>query len=455
MLNAYFATNRDRLFAELQEWLRIPSISALPAHHADVRAAAEWLCARLRKAGIANARLVETPGNPVVYGEWLQAPGAPTYLIYGHYDVQPVDPLDKWQSPPFTPTVRDGRVYARGASDDKGPLFQAVAAVESLLALHGRLPVNLKFLLEGEEECGSPNLRPFVESHKELLACDLAISADGAMWRASEPSLTIAGKGLCGLEVHLTTARTDLHSGRYGGAVPNALHAMAELVAGLHAPDGRIAVAGFYDDVTPLSPEDRVQFAALPFDEEAFREELGLPALFGEAGYSTLERNWARPTLDVNGMWGGFQGEGGKTVIPCEAHAKLTCRLVPNQRPERILDLIEAHIRARTPVGARVTVTREAGNALPYGMPADLPELKVAARVLEAVMGKPALYVRMGATIPVAETFQTNLGAYTLFYSFSAVDEQYHAPNEFFRLERFDAGLTAWAMLLEQLGAEH
>lgn len=453
-MEQYFKAHCERHLQELLEFLRIPSVSALPAHKADVRTAAEWLCDRLRAAGIATARLIETPGHPVVYGEWLQAPGAPTYLIYGHYDVQPPDPLDKWETPPFEPTFRDGRIYARGVSDDKGPVFQVVGAVEALFALHGRLPVNLKFLFEGEEEAGSPNLRPFVAAQQDLLAADLVISADGAMWRASEPSLTIAGKGLCGVEIHVSTARSDLHSGRYGGAVPNALHALAELVAGLHDADGRIAVAGFYDDVVPLSPAERAQFAALPFDEGTFRDELGLPALYGEAGYSTLERNWARPTLDLNGMWGGFTGEGSKTVIPCEAHAKLTCRLVPNQQPERILALLEEHLQAHAPVGARVRVVRKAGMALPYGMPADLPALKVAARVLEEVMGTPALFVRMGATIPCAETFQTHLGAYTLFFSFSVVDEQYHAPNEFFRLDRFDAGFRAWAALLQQLGAE-
>jgi acetylornithine deacetylase/succinyl-diaminopimelate desuccinylase-like protein len=277
------------------------------------------------------------------------------------------------------------------------------------------------------------------------------VSTDGAMWRASEPSLTISGKGLCGLEVHVSTARSDLHSGRHGGAVPNALHAIAQIAAGLHE-DGRIAVEGFYDKVIPAAGADRAAIAALDFDETAYMHSLGMTALVGEPGYNTLERSWLRPTLDLNGMWGGFSGPGAKTVIPCEAHAKLTCRLVPGQDPDEILQLIEEHIRKHAPAGAAVSFTRNAGKAMPYAMPPDLPALRTAGEVLEEVMGSKALYVRMGATLPSAEMFQSLLGAYTLFFSFSTTDEQYHAPNEFFRLDRFDAGLRAWTLLLQRLG---
>ncbi|MDB4897640.1 MAG: peptidase, partial [Firmicutes bacterium] len=350
-IDAHFRAQRQRHLAELVEFLRIPSCSALPEHRQDIGAAAAWVAGQLTAAGIETVRVLETAGNPVVYGEWLAAAGKPTVLIYGHYDVQPPDPLDKWETPPFEPAFRENRIYARGVSDDKGPLFQAIKAIEALLLLDGRLPLNVKFLFEGEEEVGSPNLRPFIEAHAKLLACDLVVSADGAMWRPNEPSLTVGSKGLTGLEIHVNTARTDLHSGRHGGGVPNALHVLAGIVAGLHDEHGRVAVAGFYENVRDLTPEEHQYFAGLPFDEEAYRQSLDLTALVGEAGYSTLERQWARPTLDVNGMWGGFQGAGSKTVIPCDAYAKITCRLVPNQTPDEILLTLENHILSHVPAG--------------------------------------------------------------------------------------------------------
>lgn len=450
-IDSYLARNRQRHLDELYEYLRIPSVSALPENGADVRRAGRWVAEQLRAAGVETVEILETGGNPVVYGEWLGAQGTPTVLIYGHYDVQPPDPLDKWETPPFEPSVRDGRLYARGVSDDKAPMFQTIKVVEALLAVAGRLPLNVKFLFEGEEEVGSPNLRPFIANHTERLAADLVLSADGAMWRATEPSITVASKGLCGLEVHVTTARTDLHSGRHGGGVPNALHALAEIIAGLHDGKGRVAVPGFYDRVLPLSPAERAQFAALPFDEEDYRQDLEIEALVGEDGYTTLERQWTRPTLDCNGMWGGFEGEGSKTVIPCEAHAKITCRLVRDQNPEEVIGLVEEHIRRIAPKGARVRVDRLTDGALPYQIPVDLPALRAAGAALEEVMGTPAVYVRMGGTIPCAEDFLNLLGAYTLFFSFSTADEQFHAPNEFFRLDRFDTGLRAWATLLQAL----
>lgn len=450
----YFKTNRSRHLEELMQFLRVPSVSTLPEHSADMTQAAAWVAAQLRAAGVPDVRIIETGGHPVVYGEWLGLPGARTVLVYGHYDVQPPDPLDKWESPPFEPTVRGERLYARGVSDDKAPLFIAIKSIEAWQQLAGRPPLNVKFLFEGEEEIGSPHLGPFVTAHADMLAADLVVSADGAMWRASEPSITVASRGMAQLEVSLTTGAGDLHSGRYGGAVPNALHAMAELIAGLHDADGRVTVAGFYDDVRPLSPAEREQFAALPFDDAAFQQELGVEELVGEAGFSTLERLWARPTLEINGMWGGFQGEGSKTVVPSEAWAKISCRLVADQDPQAIAALVEKHILAHAPRGTRVRVHRSAGAAKPYFMPADLPELQIAAGVLADVMGKPPVFVRMGGTLPAAEIFQSQLGAYMLFYSFSTADEQFHAPNEFFRLERFDVGLRVWATLWERLGQQ-
>jgi acetylornithine deacetylase/succinyl-diaminopimelate desuccinylase-like protein len=448
----YFQEHRSRHLAELDQFLRIPSVSTLPVHKPDIRRAAEWVADQLRTVGIEGVRIMETGGHPAVYGEWLKAEGAPTILVYGHYDVQPSDPADKWVTPPFEPAYRENRIYARGVSDDKGPSFIAMKAAEALLALYGRLPLNVKFLFEGEEEIGSPSLPPFVVAHRELLAADLVVSADGAMWRPSEPSITLSGRGMCSLEVDLTTARIDLHSGRHGGAVPNALHAMAELVSSLHDQDGRVAVAGFYDLVRELSADERANIAALPFDAEEYRQSLDLPDLVGEPGYSTLERQWTRPTIDVVGMWGGFQGEGRKTVIPCEAHAKITCRLVADQSPDEIAGLVAAHLKAHLPRGARIAIGRFPGGSLPYDMPDGLPVLAVAQAVLEDVMSMPAVRVRMGGTLPAAEIFQSTLGVYTLFFSFSTADEQYHAPNEFFRLERFDFGALAWASLWQRLG---
>jgi len=449
-LERHFQAERQNHLAQLMDFLRIPSVSPLSVHKPDMARAAEWVRQQLSDMGL-DVRVIATAGHPTVYGEWLKAPGAPTVLIYGHYDVQPTDPLNKWDSPPFEPTVRDGRIYARGASDDKGPVFAALKATEAYLRTEGRLPLNIKFLIEGEEEVGSPNLRPFVEAHREELACDLVVSADGAMWRATEPSITLSGRGLAALEVDLQTARIDLHSGRHGGAVPNALHALARLVDTLHTPDGRVAVPGFYDRVRELPPAERDALGRLPFDEEAYREDLELTSLYGEPGYSTLERQWVRPALDCVGMWGGFTDEGSKTVIPSEAHVKITSLLVAEQQPEEILDLVVAHLEANTPPGARLTIRKLGGSSLPYDMAPDLPFLQPAADALRETLGQEPVWVRMGGTLPAAEVFQKVLGSYTLFFSFSVADEQFHAPNEFFRLDRLDSGVRAWANLYRRL----
>ena len=351
----YLAAHRDRTLAELIEFAAIPSVSTDPAHRGDIDRAAAWLAAQIAAAGPFDVQIIPTRGHPVVFAQWLGAAGKPTVLVYGHYDVQPPDPLEKWVSPPFAPAIRDGRLYARGVSDDKGPLFQAVKAAQAFFATQGSLPVNVKFMFEGEEEIGSPSLEPFIQAHTDLLAADFVISADGGMWRINEPSVTISSRGLAGLEFTLTGAAKDLHSGRHGGAVANPLHAIAELVASLHAPDGRVAVAGFYDDVVELPPDERAAIANLPFDEAAYLAEVGATALVGEPGYSTLERQWTRPTLEINGMWGGYQGPGTKTVTPSEAHAKITCRLVPNQDPGR------HHREDHPPPGGASAAGRAAG----------------------------------------------------------------------------------------------
>ena len=437
--------NHDRILARLVEFAAIPSVSTDPAHAADIDRAARWVAAEVAAAGPFAVRMVPTAGNPVVYAEWLGAPGQPTVLVYGHYDVQPPDPLEKWTSPPWTPTLRNGRLYARGVSDDKGPMLIPIAVAEAFFAAAGGPPVNLKFLFEGEEEVGSRHLEAFVQEHREVLAADFVVSADGAMWRVDEPSLTVASRGLCGLEFTLTAATKDLHSGRHGGGVANPLHAMASLIASLHHADGRVAVSGFYDAVRDLSPEERAALAALPYDEAAYLAQVGAPSAFGEPSYTTLERQWTRPTLEVNGMWGGYQGPGQKTVIPSEAHAKITSRLVPDQDPAAILALVTEHLEARVPPGARLSVSPADHGTRAVHVAADHVALKAAAAALEATYGVRPLIVRMGGTVPIADLFQRHLGLETVFFSFSTADEDFHAPNEFFRVHRLHEGLEAWA----------
>ncbi len=449
---AVLKESHDKILARLVEFASIPSVSTDPAHAADMEAAARWVAAELAASGPIAVRTIETHGNPVVYGEWLGAPGKLTVLVYGHYDVQPPDPLEKWHSPPFAPTVRDGRLYARGVSDDKGPMLIPLKVAEAFFAVEGALPINVKFMFEGEEEIGSPSLDAFIREHKDLLAADVVISADGAMWRSNEPSLTVATRGIAELEFTLTGAAKDLHSGRHGGGVANPLHAMAQLVASLHHPDGRIAIAGFYDSVRDLSAEDRAALAALPFDEAAYLAQIGAPAGFGEAGYTMLERQWTRPTLEINGMWGGYQGPGQKTVIPSEAHAKITCRLVPDQDPREVVALITRHLESNVPPGTRLSVSPGDHGTRAGHIAIDHPALKAAEAALHAVYGVRPLMVRMGATVPIMELFKRNMGLDTVFFSFSTADEDYHAPNEFFRVHRLHEGLEAWARYWELLG---
>jgi len=446
---ARLRSRRDEVLEELIAFASIPSVSADPGHAADIRAAAEWVEARLAAAGPVSARLVETSGNPVVCGEWLEAPGRPTVLVYGHYDVQPEDPLEKWESPPFEPTLRDGRIYARGISDDKGPMLLPIETAEAFFAAEGALPLNVRFLFEGEEEIGSPSLEAFIEAHEDMLAADVVLSADGAMWRIDEPSLTLSSRGVVGLELTLGAASKDLHSGRHGGGVANPLHAVAELVAGLHRPDGRVAVDGFYDRVRELGDAEREAIRSLPFDEASYLEEVGAPATFGEPGYSTLERQWIRPTLEVNGLWGGYQGPGGKTVIPSEAHAKITCRLVPDQDPREIEELVVRHLESHVPAGTRLEVRSGDHAAHPASLPEDHFAVRAGDRALFDVYGVHPLRVRSGGTVPIAGLFERLMGLGTLFFSFSTADEDFHAPNEFFRVRRVGEGLEAWARLWE------
>ena len=449
---AYLEQNSDRFQAELMDFLKIESISSLPQHAPDVRHAAEWVKTRLGQAGLENTRIMETGGHPVVYADWLHAPGKPTLLVYGHFDVQPVDPVHLWTTPPFTPTVRDGRVFARGASDDKGNMLVPILALEALLRGTGTLPVNIKFLLEGQEEIGSPQLPAFIAQHKDVFTCDLVVNADSGQAEEGQPGLLLSTKGLAGLQIDLETASTDMHSGLYGGAVQNPLHAMAELIASMHDTHGRIAVDGFYDDVVELTAAERAGINDVPFNPDALKAQLGLSDFYGEAGYTVPERLAARPTLEVNGLWGGFQGEGVKTVIPREAHAKITCRLVANQSPERVRELIKTHVLKHAPVGSRVSVSYHNAGALPYMMPSEHPANRVATDVLHQIYGKQPWPMRSGGTIPVLSLFLQHLGAYTLGFGFGLPDERFHAPDEFWRLESFQTGQRAYCLLFERLG---
>jgi acetylornithine deacetylase/succinyl-diaminopimelate desuccinylase-like protein len=441
----HLAAHHDRILAELIEFAAIPSVSTDPAHAVDMRAAASWVAHALGSAGPFTVRTIDTPGNPVVYGEWLGAPGRLTVLVYGHYDVQPADPLEKWTSPPFTPTVRDGRLFARGVSDDKGPMLIPIKVAEAFFAVAGALPINVKCMFEGEEEIGSANLDAFIRDNTTLLAADVVLSADGAMWRIDEPSLTVSSRGLVGLELTITAASKDLHSGRHGGGIANPLHAMAALIASLHEPNGRVAVTGFYDGVRALTAAERAAIAALPFEEAGYLAQVGAPAAFGEPGYTTLERQWTRPTLEVNGMWGGYTGPGQKTVIPAEAHAKITCRLVPDQDPAEIIELVTRHLQSHVPPGTRLSITPDDHGARAAHIETEHFALAAADAALHATYGVHPLTVRMGGTVPISELFQRHMGLDTVFFSFSTADEDYHAPNEFFRVHRLHEGLEAWA----------
>lgn len=453
-MDRFFEANLQRYRGDLDALLRIPSISSLPEHAPDVRRAAEWVAARLTAAGMEHVQFLETGGHPVVYGDLVHARDAPTVLVYGHFDVQPVDPLDLWNNDPFEPAHRDGRVYARGASDMKANLLVGVEAVEAVLQTSGSLPVNVKFFLEGQEEIGSPQLPATVVEHRDLLTCDLVISGDGLQWSDDQPMVVLGMRGGCGLQIDVRGAGSDLHSGLTGGAAPNPIHALVRLLDSLHAPDGSIAVDGFYDDVVPLGGEDRAAIAAVPFDEEEYRASLGARGLSSEPGYSVLERLWVRPTLELNGIWGGFQGEGVKTVIPAEAHAKITCRLVPWQDPRAIVERITQHVARHAPPEVEVVVTPLPFVARPYLVPADFWGNRVVAEALAEAYGQRPLETRVGGSVPVCELFLTNLGAYTVSLGFGREDEGAHAPDEFVRLNDIDRGRRIWADVLHRLARE-
>ena len=449
-LEDYCQANRQRQLDWLIEYVRIPSISSSPEHKHEVRRCGEWTVREMERIGLRNGQLLETGGHPAAYAEWLEAPGAPTVVVYGHYDVQPVDPLELWESRPFEPAIRDGELYGRGTVDDKGQVLMHWAAIEALLQTEGRLPVNLKFLVEGEEEIGSPNLDGFIESHLDLLKADVAVISDTAMYGRGMPSLCYGLRGLAYFQIDVQGPNSDLHSGSFGGAVANPCNALADMLARLKDEHGRVLIPGFYDDVRPLPAEERTELAKLPFDAAAYRTEIGVDALTGEEGYSPLERLWARPTLDVNGMWGGYQGPGAKTIIPAEAHAKVSCRLVPDQDPAKIAQLFERYLRDIAPRGVRVSVQNLHGGR-PSITPIDHPATLAAKRALQRAFRKDVVFMREGGSIPVVATFDALLHVPTVLLGVGLPDEHAHAPNERLNLDNFYRGILAAAYLWQEL----
>ena len=445
----YLNENREASVEQLKELLRIPSVSADSQFADDVTRAAEYVRDALAEAGL-DAELIPTSGNPIVYGEWTKAEGAPTALIYGHYDVQPPDPLDLWTTPPFEPDIRDGKIWARGATDDKGQSWTHVLSVAAWLKVTGSLPVNVKFVIEGEEEVGSNNVDTFLKNNKERLCSDVGVISDTSQYAPGIPAITYGLRGILAAEVTLTGPDRDLHSGSFGGAVQNPANALARLVASLHDDQGRIQIPGFYDDVIELTDEERSQFAELPFDDAEFFAELGLDTGNGETGFTTNERRWARPTCDVNGMISGYTGEGPKTIVPSWATAKITCRLVPDQDPHGLAEALRQHLEVNLPAGVRMEFTSQHGG---HPSMADLnsPFMAAARSAVESGFGKAPVLIREGGSIPVVASLKQLLGIDTLLLGWGQNSDNLHSPNEHFSLEDFHKGTLASAYLWEAL----
>lgn len=447
----YLQTHRERHLRELFDFLRIPSVSAKSEHREDTRRAADWLVERMLEAGLQTAEAIPTGGHPIVIGEWRGAPeGAPTLLVYGHYDVQPPEPLDEWLSPPFEPEIRDGKIFARGSVDDKGQAYLHLKAVEAHIAERGTLPVNVVFVIEGEEEVGSPHLHDFLVENQERLRCDAVLISDTTMFAPGLPSVTVGLRGLAYMEVRVQGPATDLHSGAYGGAVVNPANALAQIIARLHDERGRVAVPGFYDDVRDLTPAERDAIRELPFEEEAFRREVGSPALGGEEGWSALEKLGARPTLDVNGLLSGYTGEGAKTVLPARAMAKVSMRLVPDQDYRDIEEKFTRYVREIAPPGVTVEVEALHGGQPWYADPKE-PIFQAAARALEEAFGREPVFTREGGSIPIVQAFQQTFAAPVVLLGFGLPGENAHAPNEWMSVENYTRGAEAIALLYDEL----
>ena len=448
---AHLAQERDAILDRLKALVRIPSVSTDPAYAPHMRTAREFLLARLRDAGFTDAQLLEGDGQSAVYASWMGAPGKPTLIVYGHYDVQPPEPLELWRTPPFEPTVIDGRLYGRGASDVKGSTTVAVETIAAFLKITGGCPVNIRLFLEGEEECGSPSLRGIVERHREKLTADALLSADGGWASTTVPTVGVGGRGISALELTLRTATKDAHSGRYGGAARNAPREMAALLASLHDDQGHIRVAGFGSDAKPITNAMRSAAAALPFDEATWYAGFGgLP--WGDPADTVRERTTLRPTIEINGMWGGYTGAGTKTVLPAEAHAKITMRLAPGMDPAAAQARLRAHLQAHVAPGVQLELSSDQGGTPASTLDESHPMLRAALAVLERVHGQPAFAARAGGTIPITAIFAEMLGMPSMTFGLAMPDEDVHAPNEFFRLSSFDAGLKTWPMLLSELG---
>ena len=449
-LERYLDETAERRLESYKELLRIPSISGIPAHAPDCRRAAEFAAAELRTAGMENVEVSETGGHPVVYADWLHAAGKPTVLVYAHYDVQPADPFDLWESPPFEPVVKDGKMLARGASDCKCHVSMHTRAIEALIATRRAIPVNLKIVFEGEEESSSVHLDAWLEANKARLKADFAVISDTGFFEGNIPAVTIGLRGLTYFQLNVTGSTVDLHSGVYGGAVDNPANALCQIVAALKGTDGLVRVPGFYDDVVALTPSDKKAFADLPWNDGEFANSLGVPALHGEPGFTTLERIGARPTLDVNGMWGGFEGEGPKTIIPAHAHAKISCRLVANQDPEKIFGLVADYIARVAPKTVRYTIDR-LGDGRPSLISIDNPAAQAAARALEATFGREPLYIREGGSVPVCDSLGSILGQQVVMLGFAPADGQFHAPNEWMWMSNYEKGIRTIARFWDEV----
>ena len=447
----YIDENKDRFVQELIKFISIPSVSASDDHFQDVVKAGDWVMSRLSAAGLKNAKMMTTETHPVVYADWLEAGSEkPTILIYGHFDVQPADPIDMWDNDPFQPIIKDQRIYGRGASDDKGNMLAPILAIEAFLRSEGSLPVNIKVFFEGQEEIGSPTLAKFVRENSNLLKADMIFSADGGQFGEFQPSLVKGLKGLTGCEVTVTGAKGDQHSGKHGGGIANPLHALSHLIASMKDIEGKIKIKGFYDDVVDLKAEDRHAISLIPFNEEEYAKQLGVPETFGEPDYSTAERLAARPTLEINGMWGGYQGSGIKTVLPAKAYAKITCRIVANQEPKKIFELIKRHIEENMPRGVKVDVVRLSASANPFLIPRGHNATDIVRKVLRDLYGQEPIETYEGGSIPVMSMLLKELGIHGAVLSFGLDDEQVHAPNEFFRLSSFTKAQIAYGSLLEE-----
>ena len=449
-LEAYLTEAAERRLESYREFLRIPSVSALRAHAADCRRAAEWVAADLRASGVEHVEVSETGGHPVVYGDWLHAGDAPTVLVYGHFDVQPVDPFDLWRHPPFEPFVENGRMYGRGAADDKGQVHAHLRAAEALLATRGGYPVNVRYLFEGEEESGSEHLEAWLAANRARLDADVVLISDTSFHQGNTPAICLSVRGNMYAQIDVSGPTVDLHSGGFGGAVENPANALARIISELKGRDGVVRIPGFYDEVVPLSDADRAAFAALPFDPDALATETGVPALAGETGYTVPERRGGRPTLDVNGLWGGFQGERTKTIIPAHAHAKVSCRLVANQDPVTIFERLKAYVLEVAPPGVRVEV-HLLDTAKPLSTPPDDPAMLAARRALAATFGSEPVLLKGGGSLPVCAMVHEALGASVVLMGFANDDDNAHAPNESMILANWEGGIRAIVRVFDEL----